>query len=138
MEGPRSPTENEFDRVLDFLNGQLRPDSQWSIAQEYPTALSTTNLHNMRIITENERILSHAVLKPLIVKTPHVVLKVGAIGSVVTDESARGQGLSTWMKPFARTATSPSYGPRFTTSTAVSASNSRASNRPSSLKINWK
>ncbi|MBX3018331.1 MAG: GNAT family N-acetyltransferase [Bdellovibrionaceae bacterium] len=95
MEGPRSPTENEFDRVLDFLNGQLRPDSQWSIAQEYPTALSTTNLHNMRIITENERILSHAVLKPLIVKTPHVVLKVGAIGSVVTDESARGQGLST-------------------------------------------
>lgn len=95
MEGPRSPTENEFARVMDFLNGQLRPESQWSIAQEYPTALSTTNLHNMRIITENERILSHAVLKPLIVKTPHLVLKVGAIGSVVTDESRRGEGLST-------------------------------------------
>lgn len=95
MEGPRSPTENEFARVVDFLNGQLRPDSQWSIAQEYPTALTTSNLHNMRIITDHERILSHAVLKPMIVKTPHVVLKVGAIGSVVTDETCRGQGLST-------------------------------------------
>lgn len=95
MEGPRSPTESEFASVVDFLNSQLRPQSEWSIAQEYPTALSKTNLHNMRIITEEDRILSHAVLKPLIVKTPHVVLKVGAIGSVVTAESRRGEGLST-------------------------------------------
>ena len=95
MEGPRSPTENEFDLVMDFLDSRLRPQTEWSIAQEYPTALTKTNLHNMRIITDESRILSHAVLKPLIVKTPHVVLKVGAIGSVVTDESARGQGLST-------------------------------------------
>lgn len=95
MEGPRSPTEDEFARVVDFLNVQLRPQSQWSIAQEYPTALTTTNLHNMRIIAQDDKILSHAVLKPLLVKTPHVVLKVGAIGSVVTDQSRRGEGLST-------------------------------------------
>lgn len=95
MEGPRPPQDKEFARVVDFLNLQLRPQGQWSIAQEYPTALTPTNVHNMRIITEEDRILSHAVLKPLIVKTPHMVLKVGAIGSVVTDESHRGQGLST-------------------------------------------
>lgn len=95
MEGPRSPTESEFNRVVDFLNLQLRPESAWSIAQEYPTALTTTNIHNMRIMTEDDKILSHAVLKPLMVKTPHVVLKVGAIGSVVTDEARRGEGLST-------------------------------------------
>jgi hypothetical protein len=48
----------------------------------------------MRIITEQKKVLSHAVLKPLIIKTPLCVLKVGAIGSVVTDETCRNQGLS--------------------------------------------
>lgn len=95
MEGPRAPHESELPRVVEFLNQTLRPESSWSITTEYPTALTKTNLHNMRICTEADRILSHAVLKPLIVRTPHVVLKVGAIGSVVTDETHRGQGLST-------------------------------------------
>jgi GNAT superfamily N-acetyltransferase len=94
MEGPRAPHEAELPRLYQFLNQSLRPQADWSIASEYPTALSKANLHNMRIITDQEKILSHAVLKPLIVRTPHVVLKVGAIGSVVTDESYRGQGLS--------------------------------------------
>ena len=94
MDGPRSPIEAEYSRVLEFLDDRLRPDSQWSIASEYPTALGLNNLNNIRIITEAEQVLSHAVLKPLIVKTPHVIFKVGAIGSVVTDEGHRNQGLS--------------------------------------------
>lgn len=95
MEGPRPPSVSEFPGVVEFLDAKLRPESQWSIAQEYPTALSPSNLHNMRIITDGDRVLSHAVMKPLLVKTPHVVLKVAAIGSVVTAEDCRGQGLST-------------------------------------------
>ncbi|MCX7979369.1 MAG: GNAT family N-acetyltransferase, partial [Bdellovibrionaceae bacterium] len=59
----------------------------------YPTALTSHNVHNMRIITDADKIVSHAVLKPLIIKTPHVILKIGAIGSVVTDETRRNQGL---------------------------------------------
>lgn len=94
MEGPRAPLDNEFPQVVEFLDQRLRNEVSWSIAKEYPTALSKTNLHNMRIISEGEKILSHAVLKPLIVKTPHMILKVGAIGSVVTDEAHRGQGHS--------------------------------------------
>ncbi|WP_413290038.1 GNAT family N-acetyltransferase [Bdellovibrio sp. HCB337] len=95
MEGPRSPAESELPRVLNFLNQSLRSEAAWSIAAEYPTALSSTNLHNMRIITENDQVVSHAVLKPLVVKSPHVIFKVGAIGSVVTNETHRNQGLST-------------------------------------------
>lgn len=95
MEGPRAPSEGEFAKVVDFLDHQLRKDYNWSIAKEYPTALAKTNVHNMRIIADGESILSHAVLKPLLVKTPHMILKVAAIGSVVTNEQHRGHGLST-------------------------------------------
>lgn len=95
MEGPRSPSELELPVVLDFLNKKLRSETPWSIAAEYPTAFTPNNLHNMRIIADEGHVLSHAVLKPLIIKSPHVIFKVGAIGSVVTDDEHRGQGLST-------------------------------------------
>lgn len=95
MEGPRSPLANELPRVLDFLNKKLRNEASWSIAAEYPTAFSSNNLHNMRIIAGESCVLSHAVLKPLIIKSPHVIFKVGAIGSVVTDDQHQGQGYST-------------------------------------------
>ncbi len=94
MDGPRAPSDIEFPQVVEFLDQRLRNDVSWSIAKEYPTALTKTNLHNMRIISDGEQILSHAVLKPLLVKTPHMILKVAAIGSVVTDEKYRGHGYS--------------------------------------------
>lgn len=94
MEGPRPPRETEYHQVLDFLNQELRPDSKWSLASEYPTALSLSNIHNIRIITDDQKVLSHAVMKPLIIRTPLVLLKAGAIGSVVTAEDHRNQGLS--------------------------------------------
>lgn len=94
MQGPRTPESHELPRVVDFLNTQLRQNQAWTIASEYPTAFSSNNIHNMSIVTEDEKIISHAVLKTLIVKTPHTMLKVGAIGSVVTDPEYRQQGHS--------------------------------------------
>ena len=94
MQGPRSPETHEWTQVVDFLDAHLRQNNNWTIASEYPTALSTSNIHNMSIITEDEKIISHAVLKTLIVKTPYAVFKVGAIGSVVTDPHYRQQGYS--------------------------------------------
>ncbi len=94
MEGPRSPAENELSSVLDFLNKKLRADSAWSIDTEYPTALTRSNLHNMRIIKDEAQIVSHAVVKPLIIKSPHLIYKMAAIGSVVTDPDYRNQGHS--------------------------------------------
>lgn len=94
MEGPRPPSETEYRQILDFLNQELRPHATWSLANEYPTALSLANIHNIRIIVDSQKVLSHAVLKPLIIRTPLAVFKVGAIGSVVTDSNHRNQGLS--------------------------------------------
>ncbi len=95
MQGPRSPLETELPHVLEFLDSNLRAEAPWSIAAEYPTAFAPQNIHNMRIIADDEKVVSHAVLKPLVIKSPHVIFKVGAIGSVVTDQGHRGQGLST-------------------------------------------
>lgn len=94
MEGPRPPTERELPQVLEFLNHNLRPQAQWSIATEYPTALNPQNIGNIRIITDQGKVISHAVLKPLIIKTPMAIFKVAAIGSVLTDNNHRNQGLS--------------------------------------------
>lgn len=95
MQGPRSPESHELAQVVEFLNHNLRQNNSWTISSEYPTALAATNLHNMSIITEDEKIISHAVLKTFVVKTPHAIFKLGAIGSVVTDPEYRQQGHST-------------------------------------------
>lgn len=94
MEGPRAPTTAEFSEVVTFLNSHLRASSQWSIADEYPTTLTLQNLHNFRIIKDQNKILSHALVKPVVVKTRRGLFKVGCIGSVVTSEEHRSNGLS--------------------------------------------
>ncbi len=95
MQGPRTPNGSELHRVVEFLDNQLRENNTWTIASEYPTALSTANIHNMSIMTDDEKIISHAVLKTFVIKGPHAIFKVGAIGSVVTAPEYRQKGLST-------------------------------------------
>ena len=96
MEGPRTPKPQEFDSLLNFLNENLRKDLAWPINQEYPTALALNNIHNMSIITDedSQQIVAHALVKPLIMKSPLSMFKLGAIGSVVTSPEFRNQGLS--------------------------------------------
>jgi GNAT superfamily N-acetyltransferase len=93
-EGPRPPESFEFGKVVEFLDKSLRPSGTWTIQQEYPTALSLSNLGNMRIMFDESAIVSHAVLKPVLMRSPHLNLKVGAIGSVVTDSNHRNKGFS--------------------------------------------
>ena len=95
MDGPRPPLESEFPDVVRFLDRELRPAEKWSIAKEYPVAFDFANLNNMRIIKEDDAVLSHAVVRPLIVKSPAGLFKVGGIGSVVTSSERRSEGLST-------------------------------------------
>lgn len=93
FEGPRPPAPEELNNVVKFLNSQLRRESNWSIADEYPTTYSSENRENIRIIKSGEQVLSHAAVKTLIIKTPFGLFKVAAIGGVVTLESHRQQGL---------------------------------------------
>ena len=94
MNTARAPKPDEYDSILKFLDRELRPNQAWSIRAEYPIALAPMNLGNIRIIEEQNEYVSHAVLKPTLVKTPIGILKVGAIGSVVTHERFRKLGYS--------------------------------------------
>src|SRR5438876_1066880 len=94
MEGPRAPNSSEFSELVEFLDQNLRNQTGWSVADEYPTTLTIQNLHNFRIIKEDKKILSHAVIKPSIIKTRRGLFKVGCVGSVVTSEEHRNRGLS--------------------------------------------
>jgi predicted acetyltransferase len=94
MEGPRPPLENEFPSVVKFLDSQLRSKEGWSITTEYPVAISEANRNNIRIITESDEVLAHAVIRPMIIKAPAGLFKVAGLGSVVTSSEHRNLGLS--------------------------------------------
>lgn len=91
---PRAPQTNELTDVISFLDTHMRKDQSWSVRDEYPLAFSAQNLNNIRIIREEKSILSHAVVKPVLMKTPYSVMNVCTIGSVLTDPTKREQGLS--------------------------------------------
>lgn len=91
----RPPQLNELEAVIKFLNQETRQQSHWSIAEEYPLAFSKSNLQNIRIaVDESGKILSHAVIKTLFIKTPLAVYKVAGLGNICTDSHFRNQGLS--------------------------------------------
>lgn len=91
---PKAPSANEMQEVYQFLNSQLRKDLTWSVQQEYPLAFDPKNSHNIRILKEQDTVVSHAVLKTVLLKTPYAIFNVGMIGSVVTNPNYRHQGLS--------------------------------------------
>ncbi len=95
MEGPRAPDLHEWTRVVEFLNTHLRAGRGWSIAAEYPTALTSANRSNSRVIFDGDKIISHAIVRPILVKNGIGVFKIAGIGSVVTSDQYRNQGLST-------------------------------------------
>lgn len=94
MEGPRAPQEQELNEVVQFLDDHLKDGQDWSIAQEYPLAIHSGNLGNIRIIKENNKLISSAVIKHLLIKTPAGLFRVAAIGSVVTSPQHRNLGYS--------------------------------------------
>lgn len=94
MSEPRAPTSQEYNDVVKFFTSHLRSNVTWSIADEYPQAISPNNLNLIRIIQEEGRIVSGAVVRPTFVKSFAGLFKVAGIGSVVTDPQYRQQGLS--------------------------------------------
>lgn len=94
MADPRIPNETELQEVFEFFTENLRPNCPWSISQEYPQVMNSANLANFRVIKENGKVVSGAVMKNLLIKNQVGIFKVAAIGSVVTDSAHRNQGLS--------------------------------------------
>ncbi len=90
----KTPESTDWIVLNEFLDKNLRSDVEWSLKDEYPLALSEKNIKNIKVINDEGQVVAHAVVQPTIVKTHYHVFKVGLIGSVVTDEDRRGQGMS--------------------------------------------
>jgi GNAT superfamily N-acetyltransferase len=88
------PAPSELAKIESFLQANLRAQMTWSYKDEYPLAFSPKNLGNLRFIEQDNQVVAHAVLKPSLIRTHYHLFKVGFIGSVVTAQSHRGQGLS--------------------------------------------
>jgi predicted GNAT family N-acyltransferase len=84
----------KLNKIVEFLTTELRPSCNWSIQDEYPQVFEEHNIHNLKYIEKDGQPVTHAALKPIILKTPQILYKIGAIGSVVTNPHYRGQGLS--------------------------------------------
>ncbi len=91
---PRIPTDAEVIQLLDFLNKNLRPQSDWSIADEYPLVFGPNNRTNLRVLVDQGKVVAHAAIKYHLIKNVLGLFKVAAIGSVVTDNQFRNQGYS--------------------------------------------
>jgi N-acetylglutamate synthase-like GNAT family acetyltransferase len=92
-----SPAESpaiKLSKIVSFVTRELRPNCEWTIQDEYPHVFQERNIHNLKYIEKEGTPVTHAALKPIIIKTPQLLYKVAAIGSVVTHSSYRGQGLS--------------------------------------------
>lgn len=94
MQKPVAPELSELKDVYQFLDQRLRHGYSWSIQQEYPLAFDARNLNNMRIIKNGSEVISHAVLKTNLLKTPHAIFHVGMIGSVTSSPDQQSQQLN--------------------------------------------
>lgn len=94
MDGPRAPENHEAQDVIQFLDDHLRPENSWSVTEEYPTTFTPQNYQNLRVIKDENSVLSHAAIRDTVIKSPFAVFHAAAIGSVVTSEAHRQQGLS--------------------------------------------
>lgn len=88
------PTWGNRINLFEFLNSQLRPESPWSISDEYPLFYSENNFENLRIATVGDQIVAHAGVRFFIAKTHFGLVKIAAVGSVVTHPEHRSKGLS--------------------------------------------
>ncbi len=90
----KKPEPTDWPSINEFLDKTLRPQVNWSLQEEYPLAFAETNRDNIRVIKEDNKVVAHAVVHTNIIKTHFHLFRVGLIGSVVTDETKRGQGMS--------------------------------------------
>lgn len=90
----KKPTPAQWPQIDSFLTQNLRQKVNWTLSQEYPLAFAEKNRSNIRIISEGNEIISHAVVHPSLIRTNYHLFKVGLIGSVVTKPEQQGKGHS--------------------------------------------
>ncbi|MBC7321258.1 GNAT family N-acetyltransferase [bacterium] len=95
MEGPRGARIEELEEIVKLSNRVFRSNIEGDMGREYPLLFSEKNCENLRIIKEDNKIVSLVgiIFSEVIILGNRI--KVCMIGSVATDPEYRGRGFAT-------------------------------------------
>jgi len=99
MQGPRGTKPEEFDEVTELVNLVFhggRPDPP-TMKDNFPMLFSDWNLNNLRIIVEDDKVVSHIGVSQREISVHGCRTKVGSIGAVCTHPDYRGRGFATML-----------------------------------------
>jgi GNAT superfamily N-acetyltransferase len=99
MQGPRGTKPEEFDEVTELVNLVFhggRPDPP-TMKDNFPMLFSDWNLNNLRIIVEDDKVVSHIGVSQREISVHGCRTRVGSIGSVCTHPDYRGRGFATML-----------------------------------------
>jgi len=83
-----------IDKVVSFLDTELRKDYSFSVREEYPALFSEFPGGESLVVTQEERVVSHLGYVVREFQCADYRMKIGLIGSVVTEKAYRGQGIA--------------------------------------------
>lgn len=93
VEGPRPVRPGEAEQAVALCNRVLRPNGPPTIAEEYPRVFMPENAAHQWVITQDDRIISHAATYASTIELAGgATLRLGGLSSVATDPSARRRG----------------------------------------------
>jgi len=97
MEGPRGAKREELSEIIELSNKVFRSETNGDMRKEFPLLFSPENCENLRIIKEDDKIVSLVG----ILFTDIIILgnriKASLIGSVATDPTYRGKGFASFI-----------------------------------------
>lgn len=95
MEGPRACKEEEFEEVIALTNSVFREGTDQDISTDYPLVFNKSQLKNMRIIKEDDRVVCHVPILPREVIASDDRFIIAIIGPTVTHPDYRRKGYGT-------------------------------------------
>jgi ribosomal protein S18 acetylase RimI-like enzyme len=99
MQGPRGTKSEELDEVTELVNlvfHKGNPDPP-TMKDNFPMLFSNWNLNNIRIIVEDDKVVSHIGVSQREISVHGCRTKVGSIGSVCTHPDYRERGFATML-----------------------------------------
>jgi len=95
-DGPRAVKPDEFESLMELVNTVFRTDQGKAptMEKEYPHLFAPDNFHNLRVIREDGKIVSHVgmTVRSAVILGCHV--RVGNVGAVGTYKEYRGRGFA--------------------------------------------
>ncbi len=95
MEGPRGCKKEEFEEVIALINSVFREGTDQDISTDYPLVFNKSQLKNMRIIKEDDRVVCHVPVVPREVVASDDRFTIAIIGPTVTHLDYRQRGYGT-------------------------------------------